>query len=84
MITKVYSILDVKGDLYNVPFFAPTNGIALRQFTDLVNDKNSVPGRHPADFKLVQVGEFDDQSGQLIPCEMVSLGFGSEYQKGTP
>lgn len=79
MITKVYSIFDVKTDAFTTPFFAPANGAAMRSFKDLVNDKQSVPGRYPGDFKLVRIGEFDDVSGVLVPCTPESLGFGTDF-----
>jgi len=35
---------------------------------DLANDANTMVGRHPADFSLFCVGQFDDASGQLLPA----------------
>lgn len=76
----MYSIFDVKADVYNVPFFAPTNGVAIRQFSDLANDAQSSIARHPEDFKLCCVGEFDDGNATIVPVFPVeSLGFATEY-----
>lgn len=67
MITHAYSVYDRKGLIYNVPFFAISDGAAVRSFSDLVNDRNTTVGRHPLDFVLFRVGSFDDSTGMLIP-----------------
>lgn len=75
-----FSIFDVKADTYSPPFWKPTVGLAIRDFADLANNPDTVVGRHPGDFKLVQVGEFDDQVGGLVPSgQLVSLGFASDH-----
>lgn len=51
-------------------------------FTDLANDKNTTVGRHPEDFKLVRLGEFDDIEGTLFGSDKTSLGFATDYIKG--
>lgn len=75
---RAFSVFDVKSDTFSAPFWKGTIGQALRDFADLANDMNSTVGRHPEDFKLVQVGEFEDTTGGLIACEPVSLGFAYE------
>lgn len=60
---KVFSIYDGKAQAFAAPFFMPTIGMAVRAFTELVNDKASTVNRYPSDFTLFQVGEFDEQKG---------------------
>lgn len=81
-VVKMFSVLDVKADLYASPFCFGAVGQAVRAFSDLVQDPNTMPGRHPEDYKLVQIGEFDDVSGEVRAISPhVSLGFGPEYQR---
>lgn len=61
-----YSVFDHKTVVYGVPFFAPTDGSAVRSFQDLAHDLNTTVGRHPGDFALFCVGEYDDQKGVLL------------------
>lgn len=80
MIKKVFSILDVKADLYSNPWYMAATGEAVRAFKDLVNDKNTLPGRHPGDFKLVQLAAWDDQGGKFVNLDpVINLGMGDEY-----
>lgn len=60
-----YSIFDNKALVYGVPFFAPTDGFAIRTFGDLAGDTGTTVGRHPSDFSLFCVGTYDDQKGTL-------------------
>lgn len=69
MIVNVYSIYDRKALVYNQPFFAPTDGAAVRMLSDVVSDRNSNINRHPADFVLYLVGVYDDQKGALLPLD---------------
>jgi len=66
MIIKVFSIFDDKAQIFSNPFFMPHTGMATRAFADLVNDGQSNVSKHPSDFKLYQIGEFDDVAGSLI------------------
>lgn len=76
---NIYSVYDVKAELYGPTFAMKSHGEALRGFQDLVEDKQTMPGRHPGDFKLVHLGTFDDVTGFLAPVEPVlTLSFGSD------
>jgi len=66
MVLKIYSILDVKGSIYGQPFFMTQNGLALRAFSDLVEDPKTTVNKHPEDFKLYELGTYDDCSGLFV------------------
>ena len=38
-------------------------GIAVLEISDIALDKNSSIGKHPSDYKLMLLGEFDNVSG---------------------
>lgn len=61
---RVFVIYDDKAKAYLSPFFLPQVGMAVRTFSDLVNDPGHNFGRHPGDYSLFLVGEFEDTSGQ--------------------
>lgn len=67
MILRCYSIYDRKALQYHPPFYAVTDGSAVRSFADLVKDPNTNIGRHPADFVLYCVGTYDDNKGAMTP-----------------
>lgn len=62
---KAYSIFDDKGEIFNVPFFKTTDGLALRDFADLCSDSRSTVARHPEDYHLYVIGEFEETSGKM-------------------
>lgn len=66
MILNAYSIFDNKALVYHAPFFAHTDGSAARMISDTVNDPGTNLSRHPADYVLYRVGQFDDSSGAIV------------------
>ena len=76
---KMFSVYDIKAEAFMVPWFMPAQGQAVRAFSDLVEDKDSMVGKHPGDYKLVYVGDFDDSTGEFMPSGLISLGFGTDY-----
>lgn len=69
MILQIFSIYDDKGTIYCQPFFLAHQGIAIRSFGDLVQDKQSTVGHHPTDYHLYKLGEYDDNSGLITPLK---------------
>lgn len=65
MTLKVYSVYDKKAKVYGTPFFQLNNNVALRSFTDLVNDGRSTVSKHPSDFNLECIGVFNDTDGKI-------------------
>jgi hypothetical protein len=62
----VYSIFDKTAKQFGLPFFQITDETALRLFGNLVNDKDSMLNKNPDDYTLFQVGEFDEQTGDIL------------------
>lgn len=75
----VFSILDMKAQVYSNPWFAITDGTARRSFADLVNDPQSSVSKHPEDYCLYRIGNFDDLSGILHPETPQNLGIAATY-----
>lgn len=63
---KVFAIRDVMASAYMAPFTFPARGQAIRAFADTVNDPKTLLNRHPDDYSLYELGEFDEESGVLI------------------
>jgi len=60
---KAYSVYDNKALRYFPPYFASTDGEAVRNFADMANDSQTNIGRHPSDYVLYFVGSYDDSNG---------------------
>lgn len=75
---KVLSVRDRATDVFSQPFFAASVGAAVRGFSDEVNraaDNNQLY-KHPEDFDLYLLGEFDDATGSFEcgPPKQVAVG----------
>lgn len=65
---SAFSVRDVAADNFGSPFFVQHVGIAVRGFTDEVNnfrDGNNNLYNHPKDFSLYEIGSFDQDTGTL-------------------
>lgn len=65
MIIKAFAVYDLKALNFGVPFFMSSVGGAVRAFADLSNDPQSTVAKHPEDFQLFEIGEYDDSLGSL-------------------
>lgn len=79
MIHHVFAVYDTKLTAYATPFFMPTVAAAKRAFAGAVEDPSTMLHKHPSDFALYHVGEFDDESGALNSCLPENLGLASSY-----
>lgn len=64
---RIFTVFDTKAAIYGQPFYAVTDGIALRMFSDAVNNNSpdNALNRYPEDFTLYYIGEFDDVTGSV-------------------
>lgn len=70
---KLYSIFDAKANTFCAPFECVSNGVAIRQLMDLVSDAKTTVSKYPEDFSLYFVGDFDTDSGALLPLGSVPV-----------
>jgi hypothetical protein len=60
---SLFSMRDIKTGQYEFPFPAHTPDEAIRMVYNTAQDSNTMIARHPEDFTLANVGEFDTESG---------------------
>lgn len=70
---KVFSIFDSKTESWAPPFFAEHVGVALRSWSELVNDGRSTVSKFPSDFNLYEIGSFDSANGRIEPIVPVHM-----------
>lgn len=82
MISQAFTIYDSKAEAYLSPFFMQSKGQALRAFQDAAQDKETQFAKHPSDFTLFEIGEYDDSTGIFTQYEnKTSLGLAIEFIK---
>ena len=70
MLLYAYSLYDSKALTYSPPFYASAHGQAVRLVMDLASDGNTSVGRHPSDYTLYCVGQFNDALGVMLPADV--------------
>jgi len=75
----LFTVYDEKAEMFMSPFFVPTLGLAIRAFADCVNSDDHHFGKHPQDYTLFGLGEFDDSDATFNHKSKKSLGNGVEF-----
>lgn len=65
MKVQLFAIRDSALNAYMNIWQAPTIGAANRIFNDEVNNADSAMNKHPDDYELFHLGEFDQDDGTL-------------------
>lgn len=78
MILRICAVKDTAVQEFGTPQFVMANGQAVRSFKDEVNrraDDNAL-SKHPDDYEMYSVGEFDTASGLFVthPPELLIRG----------
>lgn len=69
MLQKLFAIYDSKAESFTNPVYLNSTGLAVRTFSDSVQDPESQFAKHPADYTLFELGTYDDQTAEfkLLP-----------------
>lgn len=79
---KIFCVFDSVAGAYLQPFFMQSKGEALRGWIDVVNDPKTSFNKHPADYTLFELGEYDSLTGSIVTHEVkISLGTALEHQR---
>lgn len=81
MKTKMFSVFDSKAACYGTPFFMPMESMAIRAFSDLVNDGTTLVSKHPEDFSLFLVGSFEDSLATFDSVKPTNLVTASSLKR---
>ena len=76
----IYTVKDKKGIHLNI-FTQESDNIAIRNFSDAINDKNSILNKHPYDMELWRLGSWDKRTGTLKEEQATYLASGKDFAK---
>ena len=65
MFLQVFSIYDQASGLYSQPSVLGSRGVALRSFTDQINEPSNTMSKHPEDYSLYYLCDFNDETGEF-------------------
>ena len=61
-----YAVYDKTAEMFGTPFLEVKDGTAVRAVQDIViNSSDHAFAKHPKDFSLHRLGEYDDVSGEI-------------------
>lgn len=74
---KIFSIKDHALDAYMRPWYAQSTGQAVRMFQDEINNPQSEMHKHPDDYDLYELGDWDEET-----AEFKNLGTPKQVARG--
>jgi len=81
MIHKIYAVYDSKSQSHTPPFFQHQEAMAIRSFSDCCNDEGHTFGKHPEDYTLMHLGEYDDSTGAITQDKIISITTGLQQKE---
>jgi len=81
---KLFSVLDIKANIFQQPFPETSTVAALRGFDVAVNNSDSILSKFPDDFCLMELADFDQQTGEISPRPPQNLGSARTVLKSKP
>lgn len=74
---SVYSINDIKTGIFYPPMICHNHADALRTGTRIFTGQNEM-AQFPADYKIMCIGTFDDQTAEIVSHKPEFLASGEE------
>lgn len=64
------AVYDKATGAFFTPMFFRTRGEAIRSFSDAAVDDKSPFAKHPDDYAMFALGEYDDNTGAVVPFDL--------------
>lgn len=65
----IVAVRDVKADCYFTPILADNKAIAMRNFADAAANPDLTIVKHPEDYALYHLGEYDQATGKITALD---------------
>lgn len=65
---KIYSIKDIKVGAFLKPMCEQHVEVCIRGIKGAMENPETMLAKFPSDFALYELGEFNDEIGEIIPC----------------
>jgi len=80
VVTRIYSVYDTKAEVFSRPMLFVNALVAKRSFMQDAMDPNHQFAKNPGDYRLYEIGEFDDTKCEIKTVEKIDLGSAADHQ----
>lgn len=79
--TRLYQLYDLTAQAVAGPIMSEKkDGPAIRAFTTVLEDKNTMPGRYPEQFELRLIGTQDEETSQINALTPQTIATGAAWK----
>lgn len=79
---KIYAIKDVAIEAFGQPIFVRAQGQAVRSFMDECKNPESQLNKHPNDYELYYIGEYQDETGTIMGVTPERINRATDFTQG--
>lgn len=65
-IQKIFCFKDEKSETYGPPMTVETQGVFIRQIQEQLPQGQAIWSKHPQDFSIFELGEYDIYTGKIL------------------
>jgi hypothetical protein len=80
----IVSVHDRKANEFQGLFLVPSLAVAIRMFNDTLADPDTVMHKHPEDFALYKIGEFNTETAEIDNSFMMIIEAEEVIRRTTP
>lgn len=78
---QMFAILDAVAQHHTQPFCSTNSATASREFANTINEKGTKFFTNPEDYSLYHIGQYDQDTGVLIPHDRVLVLSGHQAKE---
>ena len=82
--SRIYAGFDSKAAAFLQPFFAKNDAVAIRFFQAACGDPEHFFCRNPEDYTLWRIGEWSEDSGELVGTVPMQIARAMDYATASP
>ncbi|UQT28871.1 nonstructural protein [Microvirus AZ-2020] len=68
---KIFAVKDLAINAFGNPIFCKAQGQAIRSFMDECNNQESMMAKHPADYEMYYIGEYDEETAAILQADNI-------------
>ena len=78
---NIYAVLDTVAVEFQPPFYLKNDAVAVKEFGEACENTETNWNKHPEDYSLYNLGEFDTESGMINSKDKRQIANASQFIK---
>ncbi len=76
---QIYAVKDIVAEEFQPPFYLKNDAVAVKEFGKACEQTDTQWHKHPNDYSLYYLGEFDTETGTIISKDKKQIANASQF-----